>query len=257
VSRAAAQPSFADLELLRQGVVLEEELQAISDFIDAHEEIVEAVRDDLRRGLKNPDTGRQGLTPQQVLRSLVLMRVKNWDYRELRERIADGLTLRRFTDFNAQPVPKHDAFHRAFVRLTPQTLQRVNELLIATAVSMGLEDGSKLRVDTTVVQTDILRAAARKMSNAEHIVMRSPNSGTPQIALCNDISLRITIAIERREQRIRRLEAPRPQVRRQHRLQGFQLHRRISPCVDLRRLHVCVTEPQRDLSKVFCRFQHR
>ena len=132
-------PSFADLEFLRQGVVLERELQAISDFIDAHEEIVEAVRDDLRRGLKNPDTGRQGLTPQQVLRSLVLMRVKNWDYRELRERIADGLTRRRFTDFNAQPVPKHDAFHRAFIRVTPQTLQRVNELLIATAVSMGLE----------------------------------------------------------------------------------------------------------------------
>jgi len=58
VSRAAVAPSFADLEFLRQGVVLERELQAISDFIDAHEEIVEAVRDDLRRGLKNPDTGR-------------------------------------------------------------------------------------------------------------------------------------------------------------------------------------------------------
>jgi transposase, IS5 family len=28
------------------------------------------------------------------------MRVKNWDYRELRERIADGITLRQFTDFN-------------------------------------------------------------------------------------------------------------------------------------------------------------
>jgi hypothetical protein len=27
-----------------------------------------------------------------LLRSLVLMRVKNWDYRELRERIADALT---------------------------------------------------------------------------------------------------------------------------------------------------------------------
>jgi IS5 family transposase len=34
-----------------------------------------------------------------ALRSLVLMRVKNWDHRELRERIADGLTLRQFTDF--------------------------------------------------------------------------------------------------------------------------------------------------------------
>jgi hypothetical protein len=27
------------------------------------------------------------------------MRLKNWDYRELRERIADGLTLRQFADF--------------------------------------------------------------------------------------------------------------------------------------------------------------
>jgi IS5 family transposase len=33
------------------------------------------------------------LTAPQVLRALVLMRVKNWDYRELRERIADGLRL--------------------------------------------------------------------------------------------------------------------------------------------------------------------
>src|ERR1700756_1787600 len=149
------QVGFADLEFLRQGVFLERELQAITDFLDEAEEMVEAVGADLRRGLKNANTGRKGLTPQQVLRSLILMRVKNWDYRELRERIADGLTLRRFTDFNAQPVPKHDAFQRAFNRVTPQTLRLVNELLVQAAVAMGLEDGSKLRVDTTVVATDI------------------------------------------------------------------------------------------------------
>ena len=83
------------------------------------------------------------------------MRVKNWDYRELRERIADGFTLRRFADFYSRPVPKHDAFQRAFVRLTPQTLREVNAVLVQAAVAMGLEDGRKLRVDTTVVQTDI------------------------------------------------------------------------------------------------------
>ena len=156
MSRAGdLQLGFADLEFLRQGIVLERELQAITDFIDEHEEMVEAVSADLRRGLKNANTGRKGLTPQQVLRSLILMRVKNWDYRELRERIADGLTLRLFTDFNAQQVPKHDAFQRSFNRVTPQTLRLVNELLITAAVAMGLEDGRKLRVDTTVVQTDI------------------------------------------------------------------------------------------------------
>ena len=153
----AAQPqiSFADWELLQQGISLEPLLQSISDFRDDHEEMIEAVRRDLERGLKNPETGRSGLTPQQVLRSLILRRVKNWNYRELRERITDGYTLRQFTDFYCQPVPKHDAFNRAFNRLTPETLRAVNELVVQAAVHLGLEEGQRLRVDTTVVQTDI------------------------------------------------------------------------------------------------------
>ena len=152
---AKPQISFADWELLQQGILLEPLLQTISNFLDDHEEMIEAARRDLERGLKNPGTGRRGLAPQQVLRSLILMRVKNWNYRELRERIADGYTLRQFTDFYCQPVPKHDAFNRAFNRLTPQTLQAVNELVVQAAVDLGLEDGQKLRVDSTVVQTDV------------------------------------------------------------------------------------------------------
>jgi len=153
----APQPqfSFADLELLQQGVQLDPLLQTISDFLTDHADLVERVRRDLERGLKNPTTGRSGLTAPQVLRSLTLQRVKNWDLRELRERIADGYTLRGFTHFFAEAVPKHDAFHRAFNRLTPQTLEILNERLIRAAVALGLEDGQKLRVDTTVVETDI------------------------------------------------------------------------------------------------------
>jgi transposase, IS5 family len=156
VSRTAErQVSFADWELMRQGLRLEPLLQGISDFLDDQKDMIEQVRCDLTRGLKNAETGRSGLTPQQVLRSLVLMRVKNWNYRELRERIADGCTLRQFTDFYCQPVPQHDAFHRGFNRLTPETLKTINDLVVQAAVDLGLEDGQKLRVDTTVVQTDI------------------------------------------------------------------------------------------------------
>ncbi len=149
------QVSFADLEFRKQGIFLNPGLAAISSFLDQHEEIIEKVRGDLERGLKKPQSGRPGLTPAQVLRSLILMRVKNWQYRELRERIADGYTLRGFTDFFSQPVPKHDAFNRAFNRLTPPTLRAVNEFVVRAAVELGLEDGQQLRVDTTVVQTDI------------------------------------------------------------------------------------------------------
>ena len=152
---AARQISFADLELMRQGMCLEPLLQAISDFLDDQGDMIERVRGDLARGLKKPGSGRRGLTPQQVLRSFVLKRVKNWDYRELRERIADGMTLRQFTDFHCESVPKHHAFHRDFNRLTPDTLRAINDVVVQAAVDLGLEDGSKLRVDTTVVETDI------------------------------------------------------------------------------------------------------
>jgi len=59
------------------------------------------------------------LTAPQVLRSLVLMRVKNWDYRELRERINDvaaevGLSLRQLR-----------RRCQAVVGYGPKTLQRV------------------------------------------------------------------------------------------------------------------------------------
>jgi len=152
---AEPQLSFADLQLRNQGVHLDPLLQGILTFLDDQAPLVEQVRQDLVRGLKNPNTGRGGITPAQTLRSLILMRVKNWDYRELRERINDGFTLRGFTDFDSQRVPQHDAFNRAFNRITPATLQAINQAVVQTAVQLGLEDGKQLRVDTTVVETNI------------------------------------------------------------------------------------------------------
>ena len=186
MTRAAhPQITFADLEFIRQGIEMDENLKKISEFLDTQPEVLELVRQDLQRGLKNPKTGRKGLTPEQTLRSYVLRRVKNWDYRELRERIADGYSLRCFTRFYGSPVPKkHKAFNDAFNKLRPPTIKAINDLVVRGAVALGLEDGSKLRVDTTVGETDILCAAAHKISNAEHIVMRSPTLWDPQISHC-------------------------------------------------------------------------
>ena len=149
------QPSFADLQLQSQGVHLDPTLQRIADFLEEHTTLIELVRKDLERGLKKPNAGRQGITPAQTLRSLVLMRVKNWDYRDLRERINDGFTLRSFTQFDSRSVPLHDAFNRAFNRITPATLAAVNQLVVQAAVKLDLEDGKQLHVDTTVVETNI------------------------------------------------------------------------------------------------------
>ena len=53
MARAAArQISFADIELMRQGVRLEPLLAAISKFLDSQHEMIERVRRDLVRGLR-------------------------------------------------------------------------------------------------------------------------------------------------------------------------------------------------------------
>ena len=129
---------------------LEPLLEAISAFLDDQRKVIECIRRDLVRGLKQPGSGRHGLTATQVLRSLVLMRLKNWDYRELRERIADGLTLRQFTDFYCAPVPPPNP-GRASTYRSGKTVQ--------TTGSSSVDDFSRYilawKLCTTMAATDV------------------------------------------------------------------------------------------------------
>ena len=153
--QAVSQETFADLEFLRQGITLDPVLAQISRFLDDHPDLALLVEKDLTRGLKRAKTGRPGLTAEQTLRSFILWRIKDWPYRELRERIADGFTLRLFTRFGSRTAPKYQAFQRSFSRLQPETVRCLNEAVVRAAVEMKIEDGTKLRVDTTVVETDV------------------------------------------------------------------------------------------------------
>ncbi len=148
------QVSFSEVEMKAQ-IKLDPVLKCIGEFLGQAAELVAKVRADLTRGLKRPNTGRDGMDPVRVLRAFVLSRIKNWDLRELRERIADGHSLRVFTTFCAAPVPSHRAFGSAFSRLTPQTIREINEAVVHAAVDLKVENGARLRVDTTAVETDV------------------------------------------------------------------------------------------------------
>jgi IS5 family transposase len=116
---------------------------------------VDLVRQDLEAGLKSPKRGRKGLDAQVVLRALVLWRVKNLSYRELRERIADGYEMRRFVRLRGSRVPTHVAFQRAFNRVKPSTVKEIIRRIIDVAREMGLDNGARVRIDGTVVESNI------------------------------------------------------------------------------------------------------
>lgn len=178
------QRSFADLELERQGVRMEPVLMVVSALLDRKsEKLLKAVAADLRRGVSKVGKGREGMSAEQALRSLVLKQIKNWSFRELRERIADGMTLREFTRFGAAKVPKHKAFHHVSAMLSPQTLRTLNAAVVDLAIALGMEDAERIRMDTTVSETDIhwptdsglLWDTVRVLTrNAERIVKEIP-----------------------------------------------------------------------------------
>lgn len=148
------QLTFADLER-RNSAGTDRLLDTISDLLDGVPRATELVRRDLESGLTKPATGRRGLGPETVLRSMILWRIKDYSYRELGDRIADGYELRRFVRLRGYTVPKHNAFQRAFNRLSADTLKEIIDLFAGAAKEQGLDDGSEVRIDGSVVETDI------------------------------------------------------------------------------------------------------
>jgi len=57
--------------------------------------------------------------------------------------------------------------------LGPEPIKQFHERMVKVAQTNNIVAGRRMRVDTTVTETNILRAAARNILNAEHIVMRS------------------------------------------------------------------------------------
>ena len=69
------QVSFADLELMNQGIEMDPVLKQVSAYVDQHPELVQAVDQRLREGMKKSRTGRRGLSAAQVLRNASAMRL--------------------------------------------------------------------------------------------------------------------------------------------------------------------------------------
>ena len=74
------------------------ELAAISNIIDELSELptlLERIDEDLRRGSR-ADTGRPGMTAEQVFRALIVKQMNGFSYSELAFHLADSSTYRSF-----------------------------------------------------------------------------------------------------------------------------------------------------------------
>ena len=130
-------------------------LFAISDVLDDVPETCDLVRLDLNRATR-AKTGRRGMTAEQVLRCLILKQMNGFTYDELAFHIGDSRCYRHFCRFDfAEVTPKRSTLQRNLKLLRAETLEVVNDLLLKSERVLKLEDGRKIRADSTVMETNI------------------------------------------------------------------------------------------------------
>jgi transposase, IS5 family len=151
-----AQLAFGDGLIAEEVSDLRDHWMETADQVLVDEEMVTAVYEALgKRHPKSRSRGRQGTPAEVVLRLLVLKHIRNWSYEVLEREVRANLVYRDFTRVGAGKVPDAKTMGRWGVAVGPQALKRVHARMVAIARQNGLIEGRRMRVDTTVVETNI------------------------------------------------------------------------------------------------------
>jgi transposase, IS5 family len=127
-----------------------------ADEILDDEELVNTVYEALRhRRPQSATRGRMGTPAEIVIRLMVLKHVRGWSYETLEREVRANMVYRMFTRIGAEKVPDAKTMGRLGQALGPEVVQAVHKRLVGIASEKKVVQGRRLRVDTTVVETNI------------------------------------------------------------------------------------------------------
>ena len=99
--------------------------------------------------------GRDGMTLEQVVRAAIYKQHKRLTYRELSEHTEDSKKGRHFMKMGNRAYFSYQALQENIARITPEVLAQIFVELVQYAVVLGVDDGRKLRPDSTVIRTNV------------------------------------------------------------------------------------------------------
>src|SRR3979411_2400051 len=151
-----AQRSFGPGLIDEEVSDLLEDLRNPPDAVRADEAIVAAVYEALaRRHPKSRSRGRLGAPAEMVLRLLILKHIRNWSYAVLEREVRANLVYRDFTRVGAGKTPDAKTMGRWGVAVGPEVVKQIHQRLVTLAQANRLAAGRRMRVDTTVVETNV------------------------------------------------------------------------------------------------------
>jgi IS5 family transposase len=133
----------------------EPELAHLDRLLD-DDELFNLVKADLLK--RHPNSGRCGRhsTPVEViLRMLIVKRLYNFSYEQTERFVNESIVLRQFCRLYLEKVPDDTTLIRWANVIGPETVASLNDRAVQLARSLKVTRGRKLRIDGTVVETNI------------------------------------------------------------------------------------------------------
>jgi IS5 family transposase len=120
------------------------------------EELIEHVYDAQGKRHKNSRfLGRSQTPAEMVLRLLLLKHIRNWSYDTLEREVRANLAYRDFCRIGLGKVPDAKTLARIAQAISGEVIAELHQRLVEMAQEKGVVRGRKMRVDTTVVETNI------------------------------------------------------------------------------------------------------
>jgi transposase, IS5 family len=133
------------------------ELENISRILDANPTICDLAMQDLCAvSQRDQKSGAKGMTAEQVVRAAIAKQMLGFTYKELAFHIVDSNSLRRFMRIGiADKGFKKSVLNKNIKALSPKTWEAINEQLVHFAAEQKIEKGREVRIDCTVVESNI------------------------------------------------------------------------------------------------------
>jgi IS5 family transposase len=109
----------------------------------------------VRRHPKSRTRGRLGVSAEIVVRMLLLKHIRNWSFDVVEREVRPNLLYREFTRVYAGKVPDAKTLGRQARSLGPEVIEQIHRRIVELAVENKVVQGRRMRVDTTVVETNI------------------------------------------------------------------------------------------------------
>jgi IS5 family transposase len=156
IAARRVQRSFADGLIAEEVADLWEPWMRQADQVLEDDGLLTLIQQELTRRVKKSKTrGRPGTPAEVVLRMLVLKHMRDYSFEELSREVRANLVYREFTRVGGGKVPDDKTMGRLARQLRPEVIRQAHDRVVAIAQEENIVQGRKMRVDTTVVESNI------------------------------------------------------------------------------------------------------